>query len=519
VLRIAALSLSLLLLPGLGEARAESAQRLVLEAQEAVLAADLAAAPAERLALLRLALERLDRIVYEHPKNPLADRIIDGGRVGGLSRGWLEGRIARIENDPPFCFHHPTSRCLIAVARGFTARFPYLRDRVAAYREIAALQLRLGQRDAVRTTIEDGLIAALRIKSPGRRAAALVQVARAQRGLGDTPGALKTLDHATAAAGETGTPGELGRILAGILPLLVALEQPEQVSVLLEAAAVDARAIARLDLRVEVLSRLAVIAFDSELAALAEQLVEAARADAEAIPDAYDYAWSLTRLAEALEVVGQRGQAVEALGFAASLAERLDDRRLGDSLLARIAKLHAAAGEERHGKAVLDGLYQRNLERTDRARRAETAWWIADAYIAAGHRPSARLALELALDDMGAVAQPRRAALLSRIAVALVALSEEAAAVPVMDWALNEALAVEAPETRAEALVAAALPMARSGRRETVAQALGAAWDGGAFEDSAFAWRLGVTPLLSIATLLAGEALTRSDPDLIRPGE
>ena len=138
------------------ESRAESANRLVLQAQEALTSADFEPDPMARLVLLRRALLQFDRIVAEHPGNPLADQIIDGGKVAGESRPQIEARIAKLRSRPEICFAEPGPNCLVEVAIGMTGKFAFLRDRVVAYTAIADALLAMGDRAGARISRATG---------------------------------------------------------------------------------------------------------------------------------------------------------------------------------------------------------------------------------------------------------------------------------------------------------------------------------------------------------------------------
>ena len=292
-----------------GAAHAESVNRLLVQAREALISADFEPDRSAQLVLLRRALERLDRIVSEHADNPMADQIINGGKVVGTSRPAIEARIAVLRRQPEICFHDPDAACLIAVAGGISRKFASLRDRVAADVMIADALMTIGETPAAKERLDGSLKSAVRIKSAGRRARALIQIADALVRVDGRSIALRSLGHASKATETLEAAAERSRLMTQIASRLVGLQQYEQARSTLRRAMSDATELKEPNAKIELLTRLAVLFQQSGNRADAELLIDSSRLALAMIDTPYDLAWARIRVAQALYEMEQSSAA------------------------------------------------------------------------------------------------------------------------------------------------------------------------------------------------------------------
>lgn len=489
-----------------GPVWAESAQRLVIEAEEAIVSSELEPEPVKQMALLKRALERFDRIVQEHPDNPLADQIVNGGKLSGVTRDDILARIARLRGQPEICFAEPGTNCLITISLGFSRKFAFLRDRVQADSKIAAALLELDNLRAAALVIDESLKSALRIKAPSGRARALGEVAAIQTQAGDEDGALQTLSHALKAARAIEPAGDRARALARVGESFIARDQRTQGREILRAAMADAPEVRSLDAKVELLTRLARFFVQADQMDEADLLVGSSILASEQIAQPYDRSWAMTLTAEALFATGWREQAKDDLEHAIELSAAITELQLRSSLVIRAARLFADWGEEDQANGILDRLLQDLQSVANPSDRAEVLWSIAEAHIKAGHTSDARLALDFALKEAVRTPVGRRADLLSRLALSLSATGDSKTARIAIKGALDTAETLQDPDLRARRLLAAAVSLAKLGAAKLAAETLTKVWEAGGYRDSNDARRLGMQPLLTIALALRDPA-------------
>lgn len=490
---------------GAASARAESVSRLLLEAQDALTSADFEPDPLAKLTLLRRALARLDRIVAEHRDNPLANQIIDGGRVAGTSRPEVAARIARLRAQPDICFSAPDADCLTSVAIALASKLAFLRDRVTADTEIALALADRSEGEAAKLRTEEAMKSAVRIKAGPSRARALIKVAGTQARIGDTAGARRSLDHAFKAAQSLAADGERSRIMSQIASGLIDLEDHRKALEILRTAMHDATEVRSANTKVELLTRLARLFQAVGDRANAERLVDSARLTLDRMGDAYDRAWGRQLTARALMALGQTSAARRLLDRSIAAAKSLDEPRIRASLVTQAARLLSDWGDEDAAGDLLGLLLSEGLELDRDVDRREILWWIARARIAAGHTPGARLALEFALEDAARSPGSRSAANLSRLAVALAEIGDAKAADTAVMAALEAARAHAGSDREAADLLVVAVAFAKIGRGAAAADLLADVRRAGGYRTQAFTRRAGLEPLLSIATALSGD--------------
>ena len=491
--------------------RAESVNRLMLEAQDALTAADFEPDPLTELDLLRRALARFDRIVNEHPDNPLADQIGNGGRVAGTSRPKVAARIAALRRAPEICLAEPDADCLTAVAVGLTSKLALLRDRVAAQSEIAVALAKRGERAAAAGQIGQAVVWALRIKAARSRARALLRTADAQARIGDGAGARRSLDQAFKAVQPLPRDGERSRLMSQIAAGLFALEARTETLEILRTAMHDAAEVRDADAKVELLTRLARLFRDVGDSETAERLVDSARLTIEQMAEPYDQSWGQLLTARALTALAQRDAARTLVNQAVETAQSLDAPQRRAGLITEAAGLLADWGAEDAAGDLLDALLMQALELEAAGDRRTIIWWIARTRIAAGHRPHARLALAHALEAADGAPGARRAAYLSQLAVALAKVGDAGMGDVAATQALAAARGLSDPDRRALALLQVAVAFSRMGQVAAAAELLAEVRDAGGYRTPAFSQRAGIAPLLAIAAALSGPGKGESE--------
>lgn len=488
------------------DGRAESVNRLLVEAREALTSADFEPDAPAQLVLLRQALDLLDRIVSEHADNPMADQIINGGKVAGTSRPAIEARIARLRSQPEICFRGPDAGCLIAVASGFSGSFASLRDRVAADVKIADALMALGETNAAMQRIDGSMKSAVRIKSASRRARALIRIADALARLGDRSGALRSLGHASKATETLDAAAERSRLTTQIASGLVGLEQYEQARSTLRRAMSDATEVKKPNAKIELLTRLARLFQEAGDRADAELLIDSARLTMAKIEDPYDLAWARIGMAHTLHEMEQTSAAEDLVEAAIQAATAVGDPRIKASLITEAAGRLSDWGAEDRASDLLDDLQSEALALQDASARRQILWWIARTRIAAGHTPSARMTLEFALEEVAEIPVGGQTGSFAKLAVALAKTGDVDAAEKAIAAAHKAALGLSGEGRQATALLSVAVALAQMDEGAAAAQLLPDVWTAGGYRKRAFTARAGIEPLLTIAIALAEPA-------------
>ncbi len=171
------------------------ANRLVVEAVKLVEWAEGIEAPAERAAVFKEALAKLDAIVERHPESELAVRLVSGQAIGEIERVEIEKAWQRALTE--HCLAEPTRACLGERADAANEALKQSDDRDEVLALIVGGYAELGAYD-------EALTLAGRVVDGEKRGQAMGGVARTQAQAGDIETALETasmIGHARKRAG------------------------------------------------------------------------------------------------------------------------------------------------------------------------------------------------------------------------------------------------------------------------------------------------------------------------------
>ena len=244
--RVIVLASALLMFAASASAR-DPAEALYGEAKALLERAEAAESPLSALPLLEQAQAQLLEIVAQHPKSPIAVRLLLGDPLEERVTTALAAARAAQARAREACLQRPTAACLIELALYRVGAIEDAKERAEALRAIAEAQAKAGAIEAALTTaraIEDAeqrapalrrmaaaqakagqfeaaartfgaaLETAWAIADPNERASALIEIAEAQAKAGRVEAALATAGEIAEPAGATRAYARIAVVLA-----------------------------------------------------------------------------------------------------------------------------------------------------------------------------------------------------------------------------------------------------------------------------------------------------------------
>ena len=189
--RVIVLAWALLLFAASASAR-DPAEALYGEAKALLERAEAAESPLSALPLLEQARAQLLKIVAQHPKSPIAARLLLGDPLEERVTTALAAARAAQARAREACPQRPTVGCVFELALGSAGAIEDAWRRFTVLRAIAGAQAKAGQFEAAARTFEAALATARAIKDVLFRAWALSDIAAAQAKAGQVEAALVT---------------------------------------------------------------------------------------------------------------------------------------------------------------------------------------------------------------------------------------------------------------------------------------------------------------------------------------
>jgi hypothetical protein len=170
--RVIVLAWALLMFAASASAR-DPAEALYARAKALLERAEAAESPPSALPLLEQARAQLLKIVAQHPKSPIAARLLLGDPLEERVTTALAAARAAQARAREACPQRPTAACLIELALYRVGAIEDAKERAEALRAIAEAQAKAGQVGAAARTFEAALATARAIDKARERASAL----------------------------------------------------------------------------------------------------------------------------------------------------------------------------------------------------------------------------------------------------------------------------------------------------------------------------------------------------------
>ena len=190
--RVIVLAWALLMFAAPASAR-DPGEALYARAKALLQRAEAAESPLSALPLLEQAQAQLLEIVAQHPKSPIAARLLLGDPLEQRVTTALAAARAAQARAREACLQRPTAACLIELALYRVGAIEDANERASALRAIAEAQAEAGQFKAA-------LVTARAIEPVLFRASALREIAAAQAKAGQVGAAARTFEAALATA-------------------------------------------------------------------------------------------------------------------------------------------------------------------------------------------------------------------------------------------------------------------------------------------------------------------------------